>query len=180
MSRLTSFQMPKTKQTRAVAKLAKAIASPAPEPPSVCDKADALFRFAHECCRQHRRYSRLVEIEADDDEQTAALRLVALCDELLIEAATAYEQSCGGNGNHRNDEWWRQANALWHACREYARRHSLAERASGEFRAHDANKLAELHVEYDLEASALLALQHAVEAYRKVRPAADLNGAARG
>ena len=170
--------MPKTKQPRAVARKATAIA-PTPEP-SVCEKADALFRFAHECCRQHRRYSRLVEIEADEDEQTAALRLVALCDELLLEAANAYEQSCAGKGNHRNDEWWHPANTLWLACREYARRHSLAERASGEFRAHGADKLAELHMEYDLEASALLALQHAVEGYRKVRPEADLNGAARG
>ena len=34
-------------------------------------------------------------------------------------------------------------------------RHSLSDRASGEFRAHDANKLNSLNVEYELEASAL-------------------------
>jgi hypothetical protein len=36
-------------------------------------------------------------------------------------------------------------------------------------------------MEYDLEASALLALQHAITAYRKVVPDAelDVNGAAR-
>jgi hypothetical protein len=36
-------------------------------------------------------------------------------------------------------------------------------------------------MEYDLEASALLALQHAVQAYRKAAPDAELesNGAAR-
>ena len=48
-------------------------------------------------------------------------------------------------------------------------------RASGEFRAHDVTKLAALGVEYELEASALLALQQAVEAYRKLRPDADWN-----
>jgi hypothetical protein len=58
---------------------------------------------------------------------------------------------------------------------EYARRHSLSDRASGEFRAHDAQKLTSLGVEYELEASSLLALQHAVEAYRKLRPEADWN-----
>jgi hypothetical protein len=36
-------------------------------------------------------------------------------------------------------------------------------------------KLTSLGVEYELEASALLALQHAVEAYRKLRPEADLS-----
>jgi hypothetical protein len=39
-------------------------------------------------------------------------------------------------------------------------------------------KLASLGVEYELEASALLAMQHAVEAYRKLRPEADLSSAA--
>ncbi len=99
--------MPKTKQRRPASKAAAA----APEP-TICEKADLLFRSAAECCRQHRRY---------------------------------------------------------------ARRHSLSDRASGEFRAHNASKLASLGVEYELEASSLLALQHAVEAYRKLRPEADWN-----
>ena len=108
-------------------------------------------------------------------EQRAALRLVAESDEQLAQAASAYESSCIAMNGERRDEWWHKANNLWHACREYARRHSLSERASGEFRAHDVTKLAALGVEYELEASALLALQHAVEAYRKLRPEADWN-----
>ena len=148
----------------------------APTPPTVCDKADALFRSAAETCRQRRRYAWLVEREVDDAEQHGALKLVALSDELLEEAATAYEHSCMDRNGGGKDEWWHRANALWHACREYQRRHSLSDRASGEFRAHDASKFAALALEYDLEASALLALQQAVEAYRKARPEAEVNG----
>jgi hypothetical protein len=159
--------MPKTKQRQP--------AKPAPGPgePTICSKADVLFRSAAECCRQHRRYGRLVEMETDEAELRAALRLVAASDEQLAESAAAYESSCLQMNGERQDEWWHKANNLWHACREYARRHSLSDRASGEFRAHDVGKLTSLEVEYELEASALLALQHAVEAYRKLRPEAD-------
>jgi hypothetical protein len=161
--------MPKTKQRRATA---PAITAPQP---TICDKADVLFRSAAECCRQHRRYARLIEMETDEAEQRAALRLVAASDEQLVDAAAAYESSCMKVNGERNDEWWHKANNLWHACREYARRHSLSDRASGEFRAHDAAKLTALGVEYELEASALLAMQHAVDTYRKLRPEADWN-----
>jgi len=109
----------------------------------------------------------------DEAEQRAALRLVAASDEQLTEAASGYESSCVTVNGERRDEWWHKANSLWLACREYARRHSLSDRASGEFRAHDVNKLTSLEVEYELEASALLALQQAVDAYRKLRPEAD-------
>ncbi len=160
--------MPKTKQRRT----ASPVAAVVPQP-TICDKADILFRSAAECCRQHRRYSRLIEMETDEGEQRAALKLVAATDEQLAEAVEAYEASCMKVNGERGDEWWHKANSLWHACREYARRYSLSNRASGEFRAHDASKLASLEVEYELEASALLALQHAVDAYRKLRPEAD-------
>ena len=162
--------MPKTKQRRPAADPPVA----APEP-TICNLADLLFRSAAECCRQHRRYSRLIEMETSEIEQRAALRLVAASDETLAEAAAAYEASCMKVNGERADDWWHRANNLWQACREYARRHSLSDRASGEFRAHNASKLASLGVEYELEASSLLALQHAVEAYRKLRPEADWN-----
>lgn len=158
--------MPKITQRRAPALTPTA-------QPTICDKADVLFRSAAECCRQHRRYARLIEMSSDETEQRAALRLAAASDEQLAAAAAAYETSCMTVNGERRDEWWHQANTLWLACREYARRHSMSDRASGEFRAHDASKLASLGVEYELEASALLALQHAVDAYRKLRPAAD-------
>jgi len=158
--------MPKTKQSRP--------AAISGSQPTVCDKADVLFRSAAECCRQHRRYARLVEMGTDETEQIAALRLVAASDEQLAQAAATYESSCMSVNGERRDDWWHKANNLWHACREYARRHSLSDSASGEFRAHDVSTLTALGVEYELEASALLALQHAVDAYRKLRPEADL------
>ena len=160
--------MSKTKQHRTAMQAGAA----APQP-TICDKADVLFRSAAECCRQHHRYARLVEMETDESEQRAALKLVAASDEQLADAAAAYESSCMKANGERRDEWWHKANNLWHACREYARRHSLSDRASGEFRAHGATKLASLGVEYELEASALLAMQHSVDAYRKLRPQAD-------
>lgn len=160
--------MPKTKQRRTASQAATGVPQP-----TICDKADVLFRSAAECCRQHRRYARLIEMETDESEQRAALKLVMASDEQLADAAAAYESSCMKVNGERRDEWWHKANGLWHACREYARRHSLSDRASGEFRAHDMSKLASLGVEYELEASALLALQHAVDAYRKLRPEAD-------
>ena len=166
--------MPKTKQHRT----ASLAAAAAPQQ-TVCDKADILVRSAAECCRQHHRYARLVQMETDEREQCAALKLVAASDEQLADAAAAYEASCMKANGERRDEWWHKANNLWHACREYARRHSLSDRASGEFRAHGASKLASLAVEYDLEASALLALQQAVDAYRKLRPEADWASPAR-
>ena len=107
-----------------------------------------------------------------------ALRLVAASDG-STQAAAAYESSCMTVNGERRDDWWHRANNLWQACREYARRHSLSDRASDEFRAHDAAKLTALGVEYELEASALLALQHAVDAYRKLRPEADLGATPR-
>jgi hypothetical protein len=163
--------MPKTKQRRTATPAAAVVPQP-----TICDKADVLFRSAAECCRQHHRYARLVEMETDESEQQAALKLVAASDEQLASAAAAYEASCMKVNGERRDEWWHKANNLWHACREYARRHSLSDRASGEFRAHDRSKLTALEVEYELEASALLALQQAVEAYRKLRPGADWSG----
>jgi hypothetical protein len=38
-------------------------------PPSLCDAADALFRLAAECCRQHKRYSKLIGIAITAEEQ---------------------------------------------------------------------------------------------------------------
>jgi hypothetical protein len=157
--------MPKTKPSRPARPAAISGSHP-----TICDKADILFRSAAECCRQHRRYARLIEMGTDEAEQIAALRLVAESDQQLTQAAAAYESSCMTVNGERRDDWWHKANNLWHACREYARRHSLSDRASGEFRAHDVTKLTSLGVEYELEASALLALQHAVDAYRKLRP----------
>ena len=73
-----------------------------------------------------------------------------------------------------DEAWWHRANALWHASREYARRHRGCDRAGRDMAGaqHSSDMLASLNIEYELEASALLALKHATEAYRKVRPEA--------
>ena len=78
--------------------------------------------------------------------------------------------------SHGDEAWWHRANGLWHAAREYARRHQGCDDASRKLRNHSPEALGELAMEYDLEASAVLALRHAAQAYCKVRPQAALNG----
>jgi hypothetical protein len=150
----------------------------APEP-GAQDRADALFRAAFECCRQHERYARVVTSQCDDGEESAVSRVVGLCDEQLRAAVKAYESVAVRPERGTEDEWWRRANALWLASREWVRRHEMCDDASKKLSRHTPEKLNELAVEYDLEASALLALRHAIDAYRKVRPEAELNGRVR-
>lgn len=139
--------------------------------------ADALFRAALECCRQHRRLSCLVAAEALDAEQTAAAAITARCDAFLAEVVPAYERAASRATGLDREEWWHKANMLWRASREHLRHHDTADRATRLLRLHSREKLGELAVEYDLEASALLGLKHALEAYRKVRPEAELRAA---
>ena len=113
-SSFATAPMPKTKQSRSTRPAATSGSHP-----TVCDKADVLFRSAAECCRQHRRYARLIAMNTDETEQIAALRLVAASDEQLTAAAAAYESSCMGVNGERRDDWWHKANNLWLACREY-------------------------------------------------------------
>lgn len=144
-------------------------------------QADRLFRAAQECVRQRQRYARLVDRTAEEEEQQGALRIACICDEVLAASAQSYETIASSASAHREEDWWHKANSLWHAAREYSRRHQGCDQDSQQFNTHSPAKLGELAMEYDLEASALLALQHAVIAYRKVVPDAELaiNGAAR-
>ena len=136
-------------------------------------KADALFRTALECCRQHERFARVVRLSAVAAEQRAASSLCDLCDETLAQAVTAYEKCTAREHPDGPDgAWWHKSNTLWHASREYLRRHAGCDRLSRRLSDHSSAKLGELQMEYELEASALLALQQATEAYRKVRPEA--------
>lgn len=138
-------------------------------------RADTLFRTAVETCRQHRRYAALVERGAREGEQRSGLKLVTFCDTLLVEAIASYER-CGARVQGLDAEaWWHKANALWHHAREYERRHQVTDRASRLLNAqHDPQMLGELALEYDLEASALLFLQQAIDGYRKARPEAEI------
>lgn len=136
--------------------------------------ADAVYRAALDAWHHHERLSRLVGRPTIELEHRMARDMCKLCDRALQEMALAYERAAAKLHPEQADaEWWHKANALWHAAREYLRRHAACDRLASRTSAHSAEELAELVVEFDLEASAVLALKHAAEAYRRTRP--DLN-----
>ena len=149
---------------------------PAREPLSPMEafwlRADALYRSAKECCRQHERFSQLVQLGALELEQRNAQQAVLASDAALEAITTAYEKCCSKGHPGKEEEGWQRANALWLASRDYMRRQRTSERASKGMNHGDAARFAELAVDFDLEASALLALKQAAEGYRKVRPGA--------
>lgn len=134
-------------------------------------RADALYRAAVECCRQHDRSARLHGSSDPELEHKHLDALCAMCDGSLAELAAAYAQAAAHVHPVDDEAWWHKANALWHSSREYERRHAgcdaLSKRLSSR---HSPEQLGTMQMEYELEASALLALRHAAEAYRKTRP----------
>jgi hypothetical protein len=139
---------------------------------SVREIADALCRAAHECCHQHGRSARLGGNAPIETEQRGLDRLCAVCDDTLARLVTAYEKTAAGARPADGDaDWWHRANALWLASREYVRRHRSCDdrtrRLSGR---HPASALEEIHLEFELEASALLALRQASDEYGAARP----------
>ncbi len=136
--------------------------------------ADAVLRAALECCHQHDRYARLVTRPALEAEHRAADETCSVVANALAQMVETYGEAAKGlrpNGGP-DEDWWHRANALWHASREFARRQTCGERPARGPAKHDPEALADLIVQYDLEASALLALRQAADAYRKVRPEA--------
>jgi len=140
---------------------------------SLVQSADMLYRAAAECHRQHIRHARLVERGAIDEEQQSALEMAYLCDDFLGTAMVSYEKAKGHSDEHADDEWWHKANMLWHASREYVRRHANCDGMSKKVGRQSPNRLGELTMSFDLEASALLALRMAADSYRKARPEAE-------
>ena len=151
-------------------------APPVPKPPAsqinaLRLRADALCRSASECARQHERIARLMDKELTPIEQRIQAEVARLCKEALAEVSEDYKE-CGARLHPTGDDepWWHKANAIWLASREYLRRNRLSElvgrRASDQTR----EKFGEMQMDYELEASSLLALQQAIGAYRKVRP----------
>ena len=139
----------------------------------VRDCADALFRAAVECCHQADRLSRLSGKSAIDLEQDEASMQCEACNDTLRKLTEAYEKaSAEVKPTGADEQWWHRANALWLASREFNRRHRGCLDASRELKEHGPDRLNALQTEYELEASALLALKHAAEAYRQDRPAA--------
>ena len=148
-----------------------------PEPPvdplvRVRSRADALYRAAVECCRQHDRSARLSSSTDEPElEHKHIDALCRMCDGSLDEIARAYHDAAGNVHPERDEAWWHKANSLWHASREYVRRHAGCDDISRKVSSrHGASVLGAAQVEYELEASSLLALRHAAEAYRKTRP----------
>lgn len=139
-------------------------------------QADQLFRAAKESVRQRERYSKLVASSAEDSELESTLRLASLCDELLGQAVQSYEDAANADPGPAGEPWRPAANALWIASREYSRRHREVNESSRKLGAHSPSKLTELALQYDLEASAILALDHALSDYRKHCPDADCSG----
>ena len=137
----------------------------------VRSRADALFRAAVECCRQHDRSAKLSSANGDPELEHKHLdALCRMCDGSLAELASAYSKAVAGV-SPSSEAWWHKANALWQASREYTRRHAGCDEVSRKITTkHDASQLGAMQMEYELEASALLALRHAAEAYHKTRP----------
>jgi hypothetical protein len=132
--------------------------------------ADALCRTAAETCRQHERRSRLMELGVDSGELSAAHAMVDTIDLALAESVRDFERVCATATVSDDADVRQRASTLWLAAREYLRRHSIAEKASRQLTQHDAEKLGVLKFEYELEASALLALRQTTVAYAKLRP----------
>lgn len=137
----------------------------------VRSRADALYRAAVECCHQHDRSARLSS--SPDDavlENRHVDAMCRMCDGSLTAMADQYTEAAASLHPAQDETWWHKANALWHASREYARRHAGCDEMLRTLSSrHDADQLASMQLEYELEASALLALRHASEAYRRTR-----------
>lgn len=135
-------------------------------------RADALYRAAIECCRQHDRAAKVHKEDGEPElEHKHVDALCAMCDGSLKEMSEAYQTAAANVHPDGEPTWWHKANGMWHASREYERRHAgcdaMSRKVSGK---HSPDQLRAMQLEYELEASALLALRHAAEAYAKSRP----------
>lgn len=143
-------------------------------PAALIDIADTLYRTAAMSCSEHRRYADLVEKAAGEGEQKAARSKVRGCDEALDEAVDLYEVACLKESGHADDAWWHKANMVWRAAKEFLRHHASSDKMTKGGAGHGRAELLELTIEYKLEASAILRLRHTIDAYRDVRPEAEL------
>lgn len=135
---------------------------------------DALGRTAAEACRQHERLARLIEMGVANSELAAAHAMVDMIDLALEETVQEFERKCAKSPSAVSADVRQSANTMWLAARQYLKRHSMAERASRQIR-QGSESLNDLHFEYELEASALLALKQATNNYQKLRPASGIS-----
>lgn len=138
----------------------------------VRDAAEALYRAARECCHQHERLSHLNTVDADDTEFNATWDVAEICESQLATRTTSYEETAALGRGKDSEEWWRAANGLWAACREYSRRHEASNGAASRRKRHGASELAEISMEYELELSARMAVKQAFKEYEAQRAGA--------
>lgn len=137
------------------------------------DAADAMYRAACECCHQHDRGARIQLKSELEEEVRASETACEHCHETLQSMTETYEQCAASlQPAGKDEDWWHCANALWLASREYLRRNGGCDESSKQLKEHGPDRLDALHLEYELEASALLGLRHAANAYREKRPTA--------
>lgn len=160
--------MPTSKKSPSKDAVALAVA----EPESLQCAADSLFRSAAECCRQQARISHVLDLQCAQEELEAVIEASVLSARILSDAGARYAALGSTSHDGLDDACWHAANTLWHAGREYARRHQSCNVKSAKMSRHSATQLGELAIEYELKASAVLALRYAVEQYQKVRPSA--------
>ena len=135
--------------------------------------ADALFRSAIEACRQHERVARCSARGTTEDELKEMAELCEVGHRHLAARTAAWEKAAAEGQGKSDDAFWHSANTLWHASREYARRHHSCDALTTKISRRSTDALGALTLEYELEASALLALRHAVTGYRKIRGDAE-------
>lgn len=131
----------------------------------VKDAGDALYRAAQECCHQHERIAALIKLGADDEEFAAAWEMADLAESQLVARTAAYEEIAAAGRGAEPEAWWHNANALWMACREYARRYAASADAASRRKRHTAAEFSEIAVEYELEVSARMAVKQAIKGY---------------
>ncbi len=166
-------EKPSTNEARARGRKAASTTKAAPAAKAaLIDIAETLLRAAFDSCGEHQRYAELVKRGAPDSEQRTARSAVNGRDEILDEAADLYEVACLEESNHADDAWWHRANMVWRAAKEYLRHQGDSRRSTRFDSGHSRAELMELSIEYELEASALLHLRHAIDSYTSVRPAA--------
>jgi len=137
--------------------------------------ADALYRAASEAARQHERVAKLNERGAHHSEMQEATELREAAHRHLKARAELYEMSASGGKGEHDDAFWHAANTMWHAARDYGRRHAECDAASAALKKHSSEKLGALALEYELEASALLGMRNAMASYKKIRPEVSLS-----
>ncbi len=113
-----------------------------------------------------------MELSVSQSELAAAYAMVDTIDLALAESVRDFEKCCAKLPVSDDPELKQKANTLWLAARDYLRRHSIAEKASRQLTQHDAEKLGVIKFEFELEASAMLALRQATAAVGRIRPQA--------